>query len=66
MVKAPVVIGLALLGFLPVWRCGVREKLNFYEFVGEHTILSPHEVEYIPEERLTIGNRISITRRYEE
>ena len=48
-------IAFILLGFLPVWRCGLRENLNFYEFVGEHTIFSPHEVEYIPEELLTWG-----------
>lgn len=46
---------LVLLGFLPVWRCGLREDLNFYQFVGEHTIFSPHTVEYIPEELLTQG-----------
>jgi hypothetical protein len=47
------ILTLLLLGFLPVWRCGLREKLSFYEFVIEHTIFSPHEVSYIPEELLT-------------
>ena len=55
MSKGAILVILAGLGLLPVWRCGVRENLSFYEFVGEHTIFSPHEVEYIPEELLTRG-----------
>ena len=40
---------LLLLSFLPIWRCGLRDKLTFWDFVREHTIYgSP--VEYIPEE----------------
>ncbi len=42
------------LGFLPIWRSGLRENLNFYQFIINHTIWGP-EVEYIPEEMLTAG-----------
>ena len=48
-------IVLILAGFIPAWRCGLRENLNFYQFVGEHTIFSPHEVIYVPQELLTQG-----------
>ena len=58
MIRAPVIIGIALLGFLPIWRSGIREKLNFYEFVGVHTVFSPYDVEYVPEELLTGANGI--------
>lgn len=44
-----------LAGFLPIWRSGLREGLNFYQWVGVHTIFSPYEVSYIPEEMLTAG-----------
>ena len=41
---------LALLAsFLPVWRCGLRENLNAWQWLKEHTVYgSP--VQYIPEE----------------
>jgi len=42
------------VGLIPAWRCGLREHLNFYEFIIEHTIFG-HPVEYIPEEYLTRG-----------
>ena len=65
MIKAPIIIGLGLLGLLPVWRSGLRENMSFYEFVLSHTILDSNEVEYIPEERLTIGGKRSINQRCE-
>lgn len=41
---------LALLAsFLPVFRSGLREDLNFWQWWQEHTIYG-HPVEYIPEE----------------
>ena len=46
---------LGAIGLIPVWRSGLRENMNFYEFILEHTILSPHEVTYVPEEYLTRG-----------
>jgi len=58
--KVAVIIGLVALGFLPVWRCGLRENLNFYQFVIEHTIFSPHPVSYVPEEYLTRGKSSGI------
>jgi len=39
----------AAISFLPVWRCGLRGDLTFWQFVQEHTIWG-HDVEYIPEE----------------
>jgi len=55
MNKGTVLVILGALALVPVWRCGLRENLSFYEFIIEHTIFSPHEVEYIPEELLTKG-----------
>ena len=51
---------LALLAsFLPVWRCGLRENLNFWSWVKEHTVYgSP--VEYIPEEEYKLPERLKI------
>lgn len=40
-------------GGLPVWSCGLRKHLSFWEFVLEHTVLSPHPCEYVPEELYT-------------
>ena len=41
---------LALLAsFLPVWRCGLREDLNFWQWTYFHTTWSP-KPQYIPEE----------------
>ena len=54
MTRGTVLVILAGLALVPVWRCGIRENLSFYEFVLEHTIWG-HEVEYIPEELLTRG-----------
>ena len=39
-----------IASFLPVWRCGLRHNLTFWEFAGEHTIFG-HPVQYIPEEK---------------
>lgn len=49
-----------LAGFLPIWRSGLRSGLNFYQFIGLHTIFSPYEVSYIPEELLTVGQTAGI------
>ena len=46
-----IVLVLLLLSFAPVWRCGLRGNLNFWEFTREHTIFSPHPIEYVPEEK---------------
>lgn len=40
---------LLVASFLPVWRCGLRDKLTFWGWAKEHTIWG-HPVEYIPEE----------------
>jgi hypothetical protein len=58
-----IVGGAAAASFLPVWRSGGRENLNFWEFIINHTIFGP-PVEYIPEEfYLTELSPASITRR---
>ncbi|KKN48233.1 hypothetical protein LCGC14_0654950 [marine sediment metagenome] len=53
--KAVLIIGLAFLSLLPVWRSGLRENMNLFEFVMVHTIFSPYDVTYVPEEYLTRG-----------
>ena len=55
MTKGTWLVIIGAVGLIPVWRSGLRENMNFYEFVLEHTILSPHEVTYVPEELLTRG-----------
>lgn len=49
---------LALLAsFLPVWRCGLRENLNLWTWLKEHSIYgSP--VEYIPAEDYKLPERL--------
>lgn len=54
MTKGTWLVILGGIGLLPVWRCGLRENLNLYEFILNHTIWGP-PVEYIPEELLTAG-----------
>ena len=49
-----------IAGFLPIWRSGLRSGLNFYQWVGVHTIFSPYEVTYIPEEMLTAGETAGV------
>ena len=44
-----VVMVIVLASFLPVWRCGLRHRLSFWDFCLEHTVFG-HPVEYIPEE----------------
>ena len=51
--KGAACVGLLALSLLPVWRSGLRDKMNFWEFVIGHTIFSPYEVLYVPEEYLT-------------
>jgi len=48
---------LVTLGFIPIWRCGLRYNLNFYQFAKEHTIWG-HEVVYIPVEEMTSAPEI--------
>ncbi len=47
-----VILGLGVLGSLPVWSCGLRKRLTFYEFVLDHTIFGP-DPEYVPQELYT-------------
>lgn len=45
-------VSLLVLGSLPVWSCGLRKRLTFWEFVIAHTAWGP-EPEYVPEELYT-------------
>lgn len=58
--KAALIIGLVFLSFLPIWRSGLRENMNLYEFLIVHTIFSPYDVTYVPEEYLTRGETAGI------
>ena len=49
VISTEILLVLLILSFLPVWRCGLRDKLTFWEWAREHTIWG-HPVEYIPEE----------------
>ena len=43
--------------FVPVWRCGLRSDLNFWQWWQEHTIFG-HPVEYIPEEEYQLPENL--------
>ena len=46
-----------IASFLPVLRCGLREDLNFWQWMKEHTVYgSP--VEYIPEEEYKLPSHL--------
>jgi len=49
MTKGGKVLMLGLLAFslFPVWRSGIREDMNFWSWVGNHTIWGPPS-EYVP------------------
>lgn len=48
-ISKEILVILLLVSFMPIWRCGLRENLNFWDFIKEHTIYgSP--VQYVPEE----------------
>ena len=44
-----IILVVGALSLLPVFRSGLRDGLNFWEWVYNHTIWGP-DVEYIPEE----------------
>ena len=37
------------VSFLPVWRSGLRENMNFWQWIINHTVFGPPS-EYVPEE----------------
>ena len=58
VISKDIAILLLIASFLPVWRCGLRENLNFWSWAKEHTIYgSP--VEYIPEEEYKLPDKPS-------
>lgn len=52
MIGKLALVGLGLGSFLPVWSCGLRKRLTFWEFALDHTVFGP-EPEYVPEELYT-------------
>ena len=42
--------GLLIFSFLPIWSCGLRSRLTFWQFALAHTILDRKQVQYLPEE----------------
>lgn len=49
VISKDLAIVVLMASFLPVFKCGLRQNLNFWQWTKEHTIYgSP--VEYIPEE----------------
>jgi len=55
MSKGAVFVSLMAFSLLPIWRSGLREKMSLLEFIIGHTIWSPYDVLYVPEEYLTRG-----------
>lgn len=53
MNKGAVAVGLLAFSLLPIWRSGLRDKISLLEFVIGHTVFSPYEALYVPEEYLT-------------
>jgi len=47
-----IILGLGILGSMPVWSCGLRKRLTLWEFVLDHIVFGP-DPEYIPEELYT-------------
>lgn len=46
-----------MVSFLPIFRGGLRENINLWQFVKEHTVYgSP--VQYIPEEEYKLPERL--------
>ncbi len=54
-------LALAVVGasFLPVWRSGMRENLDLWQFIGNHTIWGP-PVAYVPEEEYTRSQSFAV------
>ena len=40
-----------VFSFVPIWSCGLRHGLNFWQFALAHTILMRQPVQYIPQEK---------------
>lgn len=57
VISKDLAILILLASFLPVWRCGLRENLNLWEWAKEHTVWG-HPVEYIPEEEYKLPLRL--------
>ena len=47
-----ITLGIVVLGNLPIWGCGLRRGITFWEFVKLHTVFGL-EPEYVPEETFT-------------
>lgn len=42
-----------IVSFLPAFRSGLRDRLNFWQWVYEHTIWG-HPILYVPEEKYEV------------
>lgn len=42
---------LLVFSFVPIWSCGLRHGLNFWQFALAHTVLMRQPVQYIPQEK---------------
>ena len=52
MKTAGILLATAVLGSIPIWSCGLRKNLTFWQFLVEHTRFG-HPVMYVPEELYT-------------
>ncbi len=53
VISRDLVMVLALVSLLPIWRSGLRGNLNFWVWLKEHTVWgSP--VQYVPEENYEV------------
>ena len=43
-----VLAGFAVLSLIPIWRSGLREDMNLWQWVANHTVFGPPS-EYVPE-----------------
>lgn len=58
--NVPVAFALAGFSLLPIWKSGLREDMNLWQFIIGHTTMSPYPSLYVPEEYATrtISRRI--------
>ena len=49
VISRDLILLVLLCSLLPVFRSGLRDELNFWQWVKEHTVWG-HPVTYIPEE----------------
>jgi hypothetical protein len=50
---------------LPIWRSGLRENMNLWQWVNNHTVFGP-PIEYVPEDYYIPTNPVKIKGDYHE